>query len=176
MHKLDGKLTFVGRERFRHLPSSRNRSHDNRDRKDWTRRSSLNVLTKFQIDFEASDEQRRTVVRAGLDDALDEHKRLYEGMSDLLLRVAEKLAENVPAGLPNDLNVIYFPQIGFLVTLPKDPETGTALWEGTEEEPWERLFSTDLIVYYKNDTMREMDERFGDVYGDICGLYIYEHC
>ena len=123
----------------------------------------------MQIDFEASEDQHRTVVRATVDETLDEHKRLYEGMSDLLLHVAEKLAEDVPAGLPNDLNVIYFPQIGFLITMPRDPETDTALWEGTEDEPWERMFSTELIVYYKDSTMHEMDDRFGDVYGDICG-------
>ncbi|KAI9727494.1 MAG: MutS protein msh5 [Chrysothrix sp. TS-e1954] len=125
------------------------------------------MVTKV-IDFETSDDQHRTVVRAGIDETLDEHKRLYEGMSDLLLRVAEKLAEEVPAGLPNNLNVIYFPQIGFLITMPKDTETDAVLWEGPEEESWERMFSTDLIVYYKNETMRDMDERFGDVYGDIC--------
>ena len=90
-------------------------------------------------------------------------------MGDLLLRVAEQLAEDVPARLPNDLNVIYFPQIGFLITMPMDAETGGALWEGPEDDPWERMFSTDLIVYYKNNDTREMDERFGDVYGDICG-------
>jgi len=67
------------------------------------------------------------------------------------------------------LNVIYFPQIGFLIAVPKDPEIGRALWEGTDDDVWEKAFSSDMTAYYKNYQMTEMDERFGDIYGDICG-------
>jgi DNA mismatch repair protein MSH5 len=65
------------------------------------------------------------------------------------------------------LNVIYFPQIGFLVTVPVDPETGAAVYDGSFDNPWERMFATEEQIYFKNSETREMDDHFGDVYGII---------
>ena len=137
---------------------------------DTRRLAEAGSLINEVVDFEESIQQQRTVVRPGIDDALDERKRLYEGIGELLSRAARSIAQEVPEGLSNDLNVIYFPQIGFLVAMPKDPEVGRALWEGTEDEPWENMFSSEAITYYKNSPMRQMDEQFGDIYGDICGV------
>jgi len=50
-----------------------------------------------------------------------------------------------------------------------DPDTGRSLWEGSEEDVWERMFTSEAIVYYKNDKMKEMDNYFGDIHSDICG-------
>jgi len=65
--------------------------------------------------------------------------------------------------------VIYFPQIGYLIAMPMDPETGQSYWEGTEDDHWEKMFTSDRMVYYKNDQMNEMDSQFGDIYTEICG-------
>jgi DNA mismatch repair protein MSH5 len=63
--------------------------------------------------------------------------------------------------------MIYFPQIGFLCTTPVDEATGSAIYEGTFDSPWERMFATEEQVYFKNSETREMDDHFGDVYGII---------
>lgn len=79
--------------------------------------------------------------------------------------------ESIPRAVDPGLNVIYFPQIGFLIVLPLDLETGHGVHH-THFEPegsWIRMFSTDNEVYYKSNEMREMDEHFGDIYGMICG-------
>lgn len=123
----------------------------------------------MQIDFEQSQGQHRTVVKPRVDPQLDEKKRFYEGISDLLSAVARDLAEAIPVGLPKDLNVIYFPQIGYLIAMPMNLETGQAYWDGTEEDNWEKMFTSDKMVYYKNDQMNEMDTQFGDIYTEICG-------
>ena len=104
-----------------------------------------------------------------MDPELDEKKRFYDGIDDLLSAVARDLADTVPSGIPNELNVIYFPQIGYLIAMPMDPETGTSQWQGSEEDHWEKMFTSDTMVYYKNDQMAEMDQEFGDVYSEICG-------
>jgi DNA mismatch repair protein MSH5 len=65
------------------------------------------------------------------------------------------------------LNVIYFPQIGFLCTTPVNELTGNAVYEGTFDSPWERMFATEEQIYFKNSETREMDDHFGDVYGTI---------
>jgi len=65
--------------------------------------------------------------------------------------------------------VIYFPQIGYLIAMPMDAETGQSYWEGTEDDQWEKMFTSDHMVYYKNSQMEEMDTQFGDIYTEICG-------
>ncbi|EMD01095.1 hypothetical protein BAUCODRAFT_62522 [Baudoinia panamericana UAMH 10762] len=138
-------------------------------------RRQLAILGKMindVIDIEASREQNRTVVRPGIDADLDEAKRTYDGIEDLLSRVALVVAEQVPAELDSKVNVIFFPQIGFLISLRLAQETGRGVWEGTEEEPWERMFTTEENAYYKNANMTEMDQYFGDIYGRICDKQI----
>lgn len=120
------------------------------------------------VDFDESKEERRTIVRSGVDRELDEAKRTYEGIEHLLSKVADHVANQIPAELDAKCNVIFFPQIGFLISIKLDPETGAGIYEGPEAQPWERMFVTVNAAYYKNSNMLEMDEYFGDIYGQIC--------
>lgn len=114
----------------------------------------------------------RTVVNTGVDEELDAMKQTYDGIEHLLNQTSQNIAATIPPQYSLDLNVIFFPQIGFLISIPIDPETGRGKYEGgeTEEMQWERIFSTGLRVYYKDFRMRELDERFGDMYAVICGI------
>ncbi|KAG9520158.1 hypothetical protein KCU93_g7807, partial [Aureobasidium melanogenum] len=120
------------------------------------------------IDFELSRDEGRNVVRQGVDHDLDELKRTYEGLESLLIQVAQHVAQSVPADLHANINVVFFPQIGFLIAIPQDPITGHGVFEGPENEPWEKMFTTEDFAYYKNENVIEMDSYFGDIYGRIC--------
>ncbi|KAF3043231.1 MutS protein msh5 [Didymella heteroderae] len=119
------------------------------------------------VDFERSAEERRTVILPGIDEKLDHMKRTLDGLEDILNQVAGKLSESMPRDLKASLNVIYFPQIGFLVMVPINPATGAAVYDGSFESPWEMMFSAEGQVYFKTAEVREMDDYFGDVYGII---------
>ncbi|KAG9186743.1 hypothetical protein G6011_09851 [Alternaria panax] len=119
------------------------------------------------IDLKSSAEEGRTVIMPGVDEELDEMKSTLDGLDDFLNRVARKLSEKMPLDIRATLNVIYFPQIGFLCTTPVDEATGNAVYDGTFDSPWERMFATEEQVYFKNSETREMDDHFGDVYGII---------
>lgn len=112
---------------------------------------------------------QRTVVNVGVDDELDAMKRIYDGIEDLLNETSQNIAATVPLEFSLDLNVIFFPQIGFLISIPLDPETGSGNYQGGEQSPWDRIFSTASRVYYKDYRMRELDETLGDIYATICG-------
>ena len=105
----------------------------------------------------------------GVDDELDERKRVYDGLEDLLNQTSQNIAATVPEEFSLDLNVLFFPQIGFLIAVPLDPVTGNGSYRGSGENPWDRIFSTGLRVYYKDYRMRELDQTIGDVYTVICG-------
>ena len=115
---------------------------------------------------------QRTVVNVGVDDELDSMKRIYDGIEDLLNETSQNIAATVPLEFSLDLNVIFFPQIGFLISIPLDPETGSGNYQGSEESPWDRIFSTASRIYYKDYRMRELDETLGDIYAVICGKLI----
>ncbi|KAF2764623.1 hypothetical protein EJ03DRAFT_391948 [Teratosphaeria nubilosa] len=130
--------------------------------------SAVGKLINDVVDFEASKEECRTVVQAGVDPDLDEAKRTYQGIEDLLSQVAGHIADTVPAELNSMVNVIFFPQIGFLISICNDQDTGRGIFEGTVDDPWEKMFNTEECAYYKNSNMTEMDQHFGDIYGQIC--------
>ena len=113
----------------------------------------------------------RTVIKPGVDDELDAMKRTYDGIDDILNRTSQDIAATIPAVYSLDLNVIFFPQIGFLISIPLNPDTGRGDYEGGEREDqrWTRIFSTGNWVYYKDYRMKELDDTFGDIYSVICG-------
>ena len=101
-------------------------------------------------------------------------KRTYDGIEDLLNRISQSIAATVPPQYGLDLNVIFFPQIGFLISMPVDPETRSGKYEGgdTDDQRWDRIFTTGSRVYYKDFRMRELDETLGDMYAVICGMLV----
>ncbi|KAL1952661.1 hypothetical protein VTO42DRAFT_4562 [Malbranchea cinnamomea] len=119
------------------------------------------------VDLQSSLEEHRTVIKPRVDQELDRLKEIYNGMDSLLDRVAIDIAATLPDGLECQVNVIYFPQLGFNIAMPMD-ETGRALYDGGDE-PWDRVFTTENRIYFKDSRMREMDENLGDIYGQICG-------
>lgn len=101
-------------------------------------------------------------------------KRTYDGIEDLLDKCSHAIAATIPASYNLDLNVIFFPQIGFLITVPINPETGIAAYEGGAEEAtrWDLIFTTAARAYFKDYRMKELDDTLGDMYAEICGLYL----
>jgi DNA mismatch repair protein MSH5 len=120
------------------------------------------------VDLESSIAQHRTVVKRGVNGRLDEIKDVYDGMDTLLSKAAVNITRTLPAYIETNLNVIYFPQLGYHITVPLNVETGQPVYDGGDR-PWERMFSTQNQVYFKDDRMREMDEQLGDLWAMMCG-------
>lgn len=107
------------------------------------------------------------MVKQGIDRELDKIKDRYDGLSSLLKHVALDIAATIPAILEVDVNVIYFPQLGFNIAIPLN-DYGAAAYTGPDDD-WELMFITENRAYFKDFRMREMDEKLGDIYGIICG-------
>lgn len=100
-------------------------------------------------------------------------KETYNGMDHLLNQVAMDITTTLPEGLSIEINVIYFPQLGFNIAIPLD-EIGRPVYDGGDEE-WTHVFTTENRGYFKDYRMREMDEKLGDIYGLICGETSQKH-
>ena len=129
------------------------------------------LMHQQKIDFPLSADQHRTVVRPGIVPELDQMKRTYDGMEDLLSTISKSISASIPLQYSLDLNVIFFPQIGFLITVPFTSESGHEAYTGDVggTEPWDLIFSTAVRRYYKDSRMRELDAEIGDIYALICG-------
>lgn len=76
------------------------------------------------------------------------------------------------------INITYFPQLGFLLTLPVDEETAETV---ASENGLDLQFLSDSTAYFKSEKMRgtlrklyhsidnllELDSTIGDIYADI---------
>ncbi|KAJ5491216.1 hypothetical protein N7539_002783 [Penicillium diatomitis] len=118
------------------------------------------------VDIDNSEEQGRTVVKQGLDRELDKMKDRYDGLNSLLKNVAIEIASIIPEQLEIDVNVIYFPQLGFNIAIPLN-DSGHAAYSGADGA-WELVFLTETRAYFKDFRMKELDDKLGDIYGLIC--------
>ncbi|KUJ20542.1 uncharacterized protein LY89DRAFT_578807 [Mollisia scopiformis] len=132
---------------------------------------SVGEMITNTVDFQISEEQHRTVVMPGVDPELDNFKRTYDGMTNLLTQVATLLSKDLPEWATQYVqNCIFFPQLGFLTVVHLDPTTGKGKYEGEglEDDVWEKMFASNDMGYYKNRRMKEMDDYFGDLWSMIC--------
>ncbi|KAF9331320.1 MutS protein msh5 [Podila minutissima] len=117
------------------------------------------------LDFDESVIEGRCVVKHNVDEHLDEMRRTYQGLDSFLSQIAKEISETIPTEFTHAINVIYFPQLGYLIAVPMN-----ANWQTPEDFELEGLrfqFKTEHTVYYKNDKMRQLDEDLGDLHGLI---------
>ncbi|USW47708.1 Putative DNA mismatch repair protein MutS, core [Septoria linicola] len=143
------------------------------ERFDKQRLAEVGALISNIVDFDMSREAKRTVVLNGINDELDEAKHTYEAIEDMLSHVAEDIARNVPEDLESKVNVIFFPQIGFLISIEHEEGATPVSYEGPNpEQHWEKMFTSSTHAYYKNSNTMELDDEYGDIWGRILDMEI----
>jgi DNA mismatch repair protein MSH5 len=121
------------------------------------------------IDFDQSRQTKRLTVRAGVDCTLDDLKRTYDGLGDLLTRVASEQINALPETVQiESLSTVYFPMIGYAVVVPRKP--GMSVGAQIQNAALGNLqyqFDTEAYIYYKSDITRDLDTQLGDVHSLI---------
>ncbi|KAK3841818.1 MAG: DNA mismatch repair protein MutS, partial [Linnemannia gamsii] len=117
------------------------------------------------LDFDESVIEGRCVVKRNVDEELDHMRQTYHGLDSFLSEIAKEISVTIPSDFTSVINVIYFPQLGYLITVPRNPE-----WKSEDDYQLEGFtvqFGTESTIYYKNAAMRELDEHLGDIHGLI---------
>ncbi|KAJ7935731.1 DNA mismatch repair protein MutS [Mycena leptocephala] len=118
------------------------------------------------IDWEESANAGRVCVRPNIDEELDNRKHVYHGIDSVLSKVAEQICQTVPPDYASSLNIVYFPQLGFLICVPMLEEWKTP--EGIKViDGWSFQFSSESHVYFKSQEMNDMDIHIGDLHPSI---------
>ena len=120
------------------------------------------------IDWEESTAENRAVIKPGINQQLDNDKRMYAGLDNLLVRrpsklrarklagcadrgsvflsqttIADELEKQVPSDVVRTLNVTYFPQLGFLIAAELVEPWNEDTQEGDILEGWKYQFFTE---------------------------------
>lgn len=97
-------------------------------------------------------------------------------MGSFLTEVVNSISRVVPEWAAQYIrSCIYIPQLGFLTVVEADSESrrGKYEGEGLDDDEWERMFTVDGTVCYKNSFMKELDDQYGDMYCEIGGEYTH---
>lgn len=114
-----------------------------------------------QIDFDATDDENRVVIRRGVDDELDGHLKVYAQLQVILDRVCLEIGrDEAPQQYAALVSCTYLPQIGFLTAVPmKSVAEGEEIHAAEavyQHEGWTLHFSTDKTVFFKSRRMQEL--------------------
>ncbi|KAJ6257392.1 hypothetical protein Dda_8281 [Drechslerella dactyloides] len=129
-----------------------------------------------KVDFEESKYHGRVCVKAGVNGQLDHHKNTYNNFSQILTKAAEEIFESFPQDV-QDLgmrpNVVYYPQLGYLLAVPLR-EDGQPVYSGDtdDENNWIWEFATDFAAYFKTNEMHQLNDEIGDVFNLISDMEI----
>lgn len=126
------------------------------------------------IDFESSKMRNAIAIKRGVDRDLDELLHQYAEMHAYADEAVRVCSEHLPQETRNRIqSCTFFPQLGFLLVVQPDPVTGTYLFDVQDRQgrPWERMFTAEESVCYKNQYLRQLDERYGGTWNAIGGLW-----
>ncbi|XP_067679638.1 mutS protein homolog 5-like [Haliotis asinina] len=116
------------------------------------------------VDFEQSALQNHFVVKTNVDPELDEKKRTYNGLPDFMTKVAREELNRLSPDIV-ECNIIYLPQIGYLLAIPQTEKMKRP--EDYEIEGLEFIFLSNEILHYRSASTRELDRLLGDTMCDI---------
>ncbi|KAL7005550.1 hypothetical protein EMMF5_004955 [Cystobasidiomycetes sp. EMM_F5] len=129
--------------------------------------SELRDDIEDKIDWPESRDQHRVCIREGVDGKLDDNRRIYQGLPNMLSRIAEHITLSLEPGFCTSLNVVYFPQLGYLCAIPLTDRANDDPAAPQTPPGWTQQFETEVSIYYKNTEMRDLDEWIGDLHGFI---------
>eukprot|EP00056_Hartaetosiga_gracilis_P007746 m.111820 g.111820 ORF g.111820 m.111820 type:complete len:876 (-) comp12770_c0_seq6:574-3201(-) len=125
-------------------------------------RNIAEVVDKI-FDEHVSKEQNRFVVKPLINKELDEERRRFNHLPDLLTKIARSELPNLPSFL-REFSVVYLPQLGFLIASEVNEE------EMVATEGLEFMFASGNLHYFKNGKMRHLDEVIGDTQCNISDM------
>ncbi|KAH8548946.1 muts domain V-domain-containing protein [Umbelopsis sp. PMI_123] len=114
----------------------------------------ISTTIENTIDFTNSKQEGTIVINIGIDNQqwLDEMKQKYSTLGDLLCEVVKDISSSVPPFIAEVLDVVYLPQLGYLITLPNEIAPSSL-----HANEFQFQFSAADTNYYKNSNTRDRE-------------------
>lgn len=117
-----------------------------------------NFILNF-IEVESSGEDGKVNIVNGIDQELDDLRLKYNSLDLIFQELGNSLAQRFENEV---LNIVYIPQIGFLVSVEQDIEAGAN--ENFAIDGWIEVFRTETHAYYKSEDVISLDDQYGDIF------------
>ncbi|GJQ08266.1 hypothetical protein GpartN1_g57.t1 [Galdieria partita] len=140
---------------------------------------SISSWIEKVVNFKESKIQGRIYVNDGYCEDLDNARRFYYSLEEHLTEVGSNEIERLDSlGVYFPwIKVTYIPRLGYLLATGKEDNESRGETIGSLDvtpqgyaKDLELAFSTVDTLYYKTSTMRELDEKLGDIYATILEL------
>ena len=102
------------------------------------------------FDIEASEENSRFVVKHGVDDDLDQKKKVHNGLPNLLFDLAQEEVDELPDCMKS-CTMIYVPQLGYMLAV--DP------WPQMPQDKSELNFPDLKFMFFANNVPHFKSQR-----------------
>jgi DNA mismatch repair protein MSH5 len=126
------------------------------------------------IDFQLSKDSGHTQILPGASDYLDGLRREFADVCQMLSEVKDTVVRGIPSAAARDIrHCTIIPQLGFLVAVTLDPNSGEGVYHGQHhpEGEWAMCFASDDTAYYKNQLVLDLDSQYGDLPSRIAGEF-----
>lgn len=120
---------------------------------------ALYHLIRRIIDIESFKTSEIYTIRQHVSPELDALRNKYSNLPNFLSNAVSELAREIDSANVEAINIVYFPQLGFLITLPLPQKEIDPKVLG-DELGFHLQFQSDKICYYKNDKMKSKCEFF----------------
>lgn len=131
-----------------------------------TIKSVLFTLDKV-VNLSEGEKENRFVVNLGLDPELDQKKELLNSIERSVYEQSEVGKLEVPEGI-RDFYLIFMQAFGFVIAAEVNDSNNSSLFNNTDGIPLEMVFQKDNTVYFKTRYCEELNQKYGDLYGEIC--------
>ena len=124
------------------------------------------------IDFKLSKDTGRTEILPGASERLDDLKEDHAQVCQILPEVKREVTAQVPRWAVQYVQeCTMVPRLGFLIAVTLNPATGEGAFNGggVADDEWHMVVMDEQRAYYKNKTMVELDEMYGDLIEEIAG-------
>ncbi|KAG6016216.1 hypothetical protein E4U43_004043 [Claviceps pusilla] len=135
--------------------------------------TSIGEILQRTVDFDQAEYNTRPTIMVGIDPQLDKMRRDYDALGLFLEKIALSITQRVPEWAARRIkSCIFLPHVGFLIAVELNTDIGMNSFLPIKDngDIWDEFFVADGAVYYKNNQMRHLDARFGDIYRNIAGM------
>ncbi|KAF9972932.1 MutS protein msh5 [Actinomortierella ambigua] len=105
--------------------------------------NEVGSLINDVVDFDESVIEGRCIVKPNVDEELDRMRQTYQGLDSFLSEVAKDISKTIPSHFASTFNVVYFPQLGYLITVPMNPN-----WKNENDFYLEGLSYQERVIEY----------------------------
>ncbi|KAI9296022.1 hypothetical protein K502DRAFT_348420 [Neoconidiobolus thromboides FSU 785] len=113
-----------------------------------------------KISFDNEKEDLNIHIKENISEGLDNLKYIYNNMEDMLSNIAIKIKKEIEINITR-LNIVYYPQLGYLIAIPIDNKLTKKDFGDTDLD---FQFESDEAIYFKNNSMRYLDNDIGDIF------------